>query len=176
MNEIIIKNGYGYILINSNTHGKFEIKIDIDDIDRCKPYTWGINKYCFPGSKEIFYVYTYLDGKIFFLHRYILEDYQSPSIDHINSDTTNNTKNNLQACDYSVNGMKKAIPKSNTSGHKGVFWCWHLKTPKWKAFMRIDYQYHHLGYFNTYEEAVMARREAENNFFNKKEKLNNFIK
>lgn len=55
------------------------------------------------------------------------------------------------------NGRKRQ--KNNTSGHTGVYW--DKRRQKWKAEIYEGRERHHLGCFDTFEDAVAARREAE---------------
>jgi hypothetical protein len=48
---------------------------------------------------------------------------------------------------------------SNTSGHPGV--SWHKRIYKWQARITHNYRDIFLGYFNTIEEAIAARKAAE---------------
>lgn len=53
---------------------------------------------------------------------------------------------------------KRNYRSDNTSGRQGV----HLqKSGRYKAYIGFNGKRYHLGYFDTFEEAVVARREAE---------------
>lgn len=52
---------------------------------------------------------------------------------------------------------------NNTSGVKGV--SLDKRAGKWKAYIRIARKHHHLGRFDTLEEAAQARRKAEAELF-----------
>ena len=166
MNEYIIEKGFAYIVIHSAKHGDFMAKINLDDADRCKAYRWGINKYRKAPYAYKYYVYSNnkIEGTLL-LHRFITGAKRGEYVDHINRDTLDNTRNNLQICDISNNEMNSDISINNISGCKGVMWCAKLKTPKYKAYIMIRYKYKHLGYFNNYEDAVKARQDAESAYF-----------
>ena len=51
---------------------------------------------------------------------------------------------------------------NNTSGHRGVY---RKGRDRWRAAIGIGGKVYHLGTFLTYGEAVTARREAENRFY-----------
>lgn len=55
------------------------------------------------------------------------------------------------------NGRKRA--KNNTSGYTGVYW--NRRRQKWNAEIRKDGKRYNLGGFDTFEDAVNARRLAE---------------
>jgi len=170
MNDYIIKTNFAYIVIDSPKHGNFMAKIDLDDIEKCKQYNWGINKcrkipYVYKN-----YVYANYKKQHILLHRFIINASPEEYVDHINRDTLDNRRENLQICGLSANGMNGDTPINNTSGHKGVSWCGKLKTPKYKAYIMIEYKYCHLGYFDNYEEAIKAREIAEVEYFTLKNK------
>lgn len=57
------------------------------------------------------------------------------------------------------NEPEKRRAKNNTSGHTEVYWDAHRQ--KWKADIYIDGKKNYLGSFDTFGEAVAARRKAE---------------
>jgi hypothetical protein len=80
-------------------------------------------------------------------------------IDHINGDPTDNRISNLRNVSNLVNGKNQKIHFTNTSGRPGV--SWHKSTGKWVAYIRADRKRRHLGLFQSFDEAVLARAEAE---------------
>ena len=63
----------------------------------------------------------------------------------------------------SLSGIQRKIPKTNKSGTKGV----HLvkKTNKWKATISFKGEMIHLGCFSNKQDAINARKEAEEKYF-----------
>lgn len=59
--------------------------------------------------------------------------------------------------------MNCKIPTNNTSGIKGVSYDSFYQ--KWNASIRINYKNKNLGYFDSIENAIKARREAEKKYF-----------
>lgn len=53
----------------------------------------------------------------------------------------------------------KSRQSNNTSGCAGVGF--HVKLKKWRAYIKIESKMKHLGMFESYEEAVAARKRAE---------------
>ena len=49
------------------------------------------------------------------------------------------------------------------SGKTGV--CFNKRANKWRAFISINKKNIHLGYYDTFEEAVRVREEAEIKYF-----------
>jgi len=54
-------------------------------------------------------------------------------------------------------------PKNNTSGHKGVSWC--KSKGMWEAYISVHNKRIHLGRYHDIEDAVKARIEAEEKYF-----------
>ena len=52
---------------------------------------------------------------------------------------------------------------SSSSGARGVVWLKNAK--KWRAMLTFRGEHHYLGIFNTFDEAVEARRAAEDKYF-----------
>ena len=101
----------------------------------------------------------YYEHRLVWLYHYgYLPDCQ---IDHINQIKDDNRIENLRLCPRNDidNSQNQSIQKNNTSGHIGVY-----KSPtkgKWCAEIKVNKQRLHLGTFNTYDDAVKARIEAE---------------
>ncbi len=55
------------------------------------------------------------------------------------------------------------LPVHNTSGVKGV--CWHKREQKWTAYIMLRQKRIYLGAFTTLEEAAVARKRAEEKYF-----------
>ena len=58
---------------------------------------------------------------------------------------------------------KTTINSNNTSGFMGV--SYDKTRDKWRAYIRLQYKTKHLGRFNTLEEAIEARLEAEDIYY-----------
>ena len=81
-------------------------------------------------------------------------------IDHIDGINTNNSWNNLQAVTNQQNLRNSKRATTNKSGTTGVYWDGRGRG-RWGARITSDYKNVYLGTFDTYEEAVKARKEAE---------------
>ncbi len=79
-------------------------------------------------------------------------------IDHINGNPADNRISNLRVVSNVENCRNQRAPRNNTSGHVGVHF--RKKDARWYAYIsargRIS-----LGDFQTFEEAVAARKAAE---------------
>ena len=104
-----------------------------------------------------------IDGVRFYAHRvaYSIHHGECPcdQIDHINGVKDDNRISNLRAVNNHENQKNRSMRRDNKSGVNGVFW--HNPTGKWTAQVRVDRRCKHLGLFDTIEEAVAARKEAD---------------
>jgi len=84
-------------------------------------------------------------------------------IDHINGDRLDNRICNLRIATNQENSRNNCISANNTSGATGV--TWHKKSGKWMAQIVVSYKPIYLGLFKNKEQAVQARKKAEQDFF-----------
>jgi hypothetical protein len=99
------------------------------------------------------------------MHRaiYKLFDARPELIDHINCDKLDNRRENLRIADSIINGRNSPVQSNNRSGVTGV--TWDVKARKWRAYIRVNRQLRYLGMYNEMEDAVLARKSAEENYF-----------
>lgn len=107
-------------------------------------------------------------GKQFQIHRLIaltfIENLEGKTeVDHKDNDPSNNNLINLRWATRQENGRNTRILSTNTSGVKGVGW--DKQKQEWRAYIKIDGIYIHLGLFNTIEEATIARQTRVNQVF-----------
>ena len=86
-------------------------------------------------------------------------EWPKDQIDHINGDATDNRIENLRDVSNQENQRNKSRQSRNTSGVTGVHW--HKRDKKWIARIKVDKKDLYIGMFDTFEEAVAARKEAE---------------
>ena len=80
-------------------------------------------------------------------------------VDHIDHNRSNNIWSNLRPATNQINRKNQSINKNNKSGVMGVGW---MKSKcKFRARIQSEGKQIHLGLFDSFEEAVMARKEAE---------------
>lgn len=130
-----------------------EFYFDIDDTLLVEKYNWYFDK---DG-----YVIARINGKCIKLHKLIINT--DCKIDHINRCRFDNRKNNLRVVDNSQNGMNVNVRKDNTSGVTGVGWSKNYN--RWRSRITLRGKEILLGYFDKFDDAVMARREAELKYF-----------
>ena len=144
--------GIGYTLKNE------EFYFDLEDYELIKNSCWYIEiggRVCArnPNNK------TPLK-----LHRIVMhiED-SSFEIDHINHNQWDNRKSNLRVCLHKENLKNTKVPKTNTTGYKGVYL--RSDTNRYMARIESDGNIKNLGCFDTIEEALIARLKAEKELF-----------
>jgi hypothetical protein len=138
-------------------------------------FTWNFN----PGNKIKLgdsaggatsggYLRIRLSGTFYPSHRlawlYMRGGFPVNHIDHVDGDRKNNRISNLRDVTNQENHKNQKMPKTNISGHIGIYWS---KTKaKWHAQIAIDGKTTHLGYFTDIEDAATARKasEAEHGF------------
>lgn len=59
--------------------------------------------------------------------------------------------------------LEQRLSKANKSGYKGVNW--DKRSMKWRAQIMLKGKNHHLGLFNNKQDAINARKEAEEKYF-----------
>jgi hypothetical protein len=77
-------------------------------------------------------------------------------VDHIDRNKLNNRISNLRAATKSENGANMRIRDANVAGVKGVG----VRKGRFRARITLYGKDHHLGYFDTLEEAAISRRDA----------------
>ena len=92
-------------------------------------------------------------------HFYMTGQWPKNEMDHINREPADDRWENLREFTSTQNNRNRGSFKNNTSGHKGV--CWMKQNNKWRAQIWVDNKFKNLGLFNTIEEAVAVRKEAE---------------
>lgn len=108
------------------------------------------------------YVRVRIGGMDVLAHRlawFIIHGEIPPAIDHINRLKADNRPENLRKATPSQNQCNRGPQKNCASGVPGVFW--YARKGKWMAHIKRDNKRRHLGYFETKEAAVAARKAAE---------------
>lgn len=124
--------------------------IDADNLDKIK----GVKFYIGSKSKDGGLPYV-IDCRGRALHDYLFEHRDGLEIDHINLDTFDNRRCNIRYCTHQQNQMNQPLQRNNTSGVSGV--SYYPPRHKFRARIKICQKEIHLGYFDTFEDAVKAR-------------------
>jgi hypothetical protein len=131
------------------------------DLNRILPYSWS-----FTGTKErgVYAESLYIrPGKHVRMHHLVMDmvDGYPPGmvIDHINRNTLDNRRENLRLVPIAINAYNthKFGPNSGT--------CWNINRNVWTAYIHKDGRKINLGRFQTQEEALAVRIQAEIEMF-----------
>jgi len=133
---------------------------DLEDYDKIKGYTWFIGT----GTIDGYVVSGTKNRKHTLMHRVVMNYDGLCDIDHIHGKETrnDNRKCNLRIATRSQNNMNKGIVYSNT-GIMGVHQLKHNN--KFRAYIGKNGTTTNLGDFNNIEDAILARRKAEEDLF-----------
>lgn len=155
LNNYEIVNDEYMIGYTSNTNKPFIF--DIDDFEKIKQFHWyeENNGYIRSSGKK-------KEDKVH-IHRLIMGFPNNMNIDHINHDTFDNRKTNLRIVTVSQNAMNHIKGSNNTSGITGVVWV--KDRNKWKSQIKANGRIIFLGEYSNFEEAIKARKEAEERYF-----------
>lgn len=142
--------GIGY------TRNGDEFYFDLEDFDKIKNYLWCCNK---EG-----YLMTSIDGKMYRMHRVIMDCSDSKMwVDHINHDVKDNRKLNLRIVNNMQNQMNAKLRVNNASECAGVHY--NKSKNRWIATIQVNKKRLFLGEYKDYEDAVNARKKAEDKYF-----------
>lgn len=140
--------GIGY------TYKGEEFYFDLEDYDKIKDYRWYIDKYGYVVARKL------NQDKMVKLHKLLLPNVE---VDHICHKKYDNRKSELRIVTRSQNNMNHGLRNDNTFGVVGI--CWAKRENKWLARITVDGKEIFLGYFDKFEDAVKARKEAEEKYF-----------
>lgn len=148
-NRYDLSGDYGIGYFNNN-NGFFIF--DKEDFERIKNHTWTLSSNGYVRSSY----------KISF-HRLVMDCPEDKVIDHVNHNPLDNRKQNLRICTYRQNSFNKKVSQNNLSGVSGVV---SVKGKnRWKARIWYKGEQIYLGQYKTFEEAVNARKKAEQKYF-----------
>ncbi len=109
------------------------------------------------------YIHIRVLGVLYPAHRlvwlYLHGEWPKHQIDHVDRDRLNNRAGNLREVTQQQNLKNKGTYSSNKSGHPGVHW--YSRYSKWHAGISNNRKNIDLGYYDTIEEAVAARKAGE---------------
>lgn len=86
-------------------------------------------------------------------------------IDHINRNRCDNRMENLRIIKKSENPVNCSVYSNNKSGHKGILWLERLQ--KWQVNIQYKNKNHYIGVFENIDDAILARKKAEQDVFGK---------
>lgn len=123
------------------------IVVDPEDMWLLEEYTWHIGSNDYPKT-------NLPDGKYAFLHHAIVgyPVFSGEEVDHINRNPRDNRRSNLRYVSHAINVMNTARAPG-PSNHRNIY----LKEGRYNVRIRRNTVEHHIGRFDTVEEAVTAR-------------------
>lgn len=86
-----------------------------------------------------------------------------PYVDHIYHKKYDNRRSQLRRANDLLNARNRVTPSNNTSGIKGV--SWRKREQKWRAYITVNHKRIELGDFINKEDAIAARKKAEEKYF-----------
>ncbi len=105
-------------------------------------------------------------GRVYKAHRlaflYMTGSFPPEEVDHINGIRDDNRWANLRAVSHVENSKNQKTPKSNTSGHIGVFWS--SREQRWVSWVRIFGKTRYVGKFKDKDDAIQARLKANEQY------------
>ena len=138
----------GVLTIKSPTHGDHTVLYDPEDEQLLKQHKWHLHRCGENGQKKrAFYARAHIPcpsgewtvwGGVnrrkltnLFMHRLVNNTPEGKVTDHINGNTLDNRKVNLDSASLSENGYNRGKMTNNTSGYIGVTWDKYAK--RWQA-------------------------------------------
>lgn len=144
-NKIVEFKDYALIELSNSK----ETKIDLDDIQRLKPFKWS----CINKGYAITRFYNHKKRETWMLHRIVMDAPKGLEVDHINGDRLDNRKINLRLATKQQNAANqgKSSNKSSSS-FKGVY----PHGKKFRAVVKYNSKQIYLGLFATEHDAAEA--------------------
>ncbi|MBO5567402.1 MAG: hypothetical protein J6A79_00405 [Clostridia bacterium] len=145
---------FGDVAVGTTLQGD-KFFIDAEDYEKVSQHYWY-------KHHQGYFVSNTDNGRIA-LHRFVLNAGPDDKVDHINHQKENACKANLRIVTTVQNCQNQALSKNNSSGCTGVNY--NKRRSKWiSRLMKNGFSYF-LGAFDTFEEAVAARKAAEEKYF-----------
>ena len=132
------------------TSGGQGILVNADLADYLGRFTWHVS--------AVGYAMSRAHRQPISMHRLILglRPGDKRIADHINRERLDNRRENLRACDRAGNNRNSSGSRNRISKYKGVF----PNRARWMAQITFQRRCHHLGTFDTQEEAARVYNEA----------------
>lgn len=156
-----------YEIQNNVTIINGKIIVDSKFVDYLKSF----DRYISIDSRGYAY-FSYCDQDVY-LHRLLTKTplfFKESSkdieiIDHINRNRCDNRMENLRIIKKSENPVNCSVYSNNKSGHKGILWLERLQ--KWQVNIQYKNKNHYIGVFENIDDAILARKKAEQDVFGK---------
>jgi hypothetical protein len=134
-----------------NLSDTLSTKVDDEDFAHLNRFNWSR---CSSGYAVRRKILNSGRRVVVYMHREVLNFPRGFDVDHINGDKLDNRKSNLRAVTKQQNQFNRGAIKGSSSKYKGVSW---LSAKKlWRASIKIDTKYRHIGLFTTEIVAAAA--------------------
>lgn len=141
------------------TSSGIEFYIDPEDYEIVKNHSW----VQFRKGAQTYITARQANGKNLFLHRMLTDAKGGEVVDHLNHNGCDNRRCNLRVVTQKKNMRNLQLRVDNKSGVTGVSWDANRK--KWAANLSCGGVNYRLGRFDSFDEAVAARKAAEEKYF-----------
>jgi hypothetical protein len=144
--------------------------IDLEDLGRVDSFKgkWYAARRRNKTISDIYYVQgaVTINGKqkTIQLHKWLLDLENRWTIDHINHNGLDNTRENLRVCTAKDNCQNRRAYGGKSSKYKGV--AYRKDNGMWRVMIRIDDKLMHLGQYTSETEAAKRYDEEAKKYFN----------
>lgn len=156
-NKYDLSNEYGIGYTYNEYNGINYFYFDLEDYDKIKDYCWYFN--------DSGYLCSHIANsrKAIRMHRLLMDaDLEKKEVDHINHKTFDNRKSNLRLVTSTQNKYNRRVRSDSTTGVCGVR---KNNNGKFSAYISLEKHYVTIGTFDNLEDAIAARKEAEEKYF-----------
>jgi len=160
-NEIVDYEDYcEIILYDKDSNEKGRAIIDIEDKALILGHKWHLTNDNYVANSKFEY-----------LHRVIMNPELKEFVDHTEGNTLDNRKSKLRICSNAENLQNRVkLPSNNTSGIIGIMF--EKRRGKWRVEIQANKKSNFIGYYETKDEAIFARKDAEIKYFKFKKEEN----
>lgn len=152
-NDIIFYGNQAHIIImNSNKKEIARAIVDVNDLELVAGHKWYLHN-------KGYAVALIGRSQQILMHRVIMQPPDDMQVDHIDGNTLDNRRCNMRICTNQQNSWNSCNRKDNRTGVRGV--SFEPKYGRWRSRIQVNGKHIHLGYFDSIEEAIQARKEAE---------------
>jgi hypothetical protein len=110
-------------------------------------------------NRNSFYVKAWIGDKFVGMHTFLIPCRPGCVPDHIDGNTLDNRRDNLQELPHGLNLLKGHVKSHNTSGHSGV--CWDSD----RSMYMVRVSTRHIGRYSLLADAIEARNKEVESLF-----------
>ena len=150
-NDFIISGN----IVTMYTRKRTAFTFDVEFLEIVRQYGWYMNNGYIVANKEN-------NSGLISLARLIMQPESGMCVDHIDGNPLNNCKSNLRICTIQQNCFNRKVGKATATGIVGVQ---KKNKSEYNAYITFNKKRINLGDFKNLDEAVKARKEAEQKYF-----------